>query len=203
MQQGNSWDIRFAEPGFAYGVEPNDFLVESSHYLMPEGNVLCLAEGEGRNGVWLAGQGFAVSAIDSSAVGLQKAADLARSKGLAITTLVADLADYQPLAETFDGIISIFCHLPPAIRKPLFNTLHTSLKKDGILILEGYTKKQLEYGTGGPPEKEMLFDREEITSELNGFEFLVNREIEREIFEGKLHNGLGSVVQIIGRKISS
>lgn len=200
MQPNNAWDLRFSEPGFAYGVEPNEFLVDSAHYLPNKGSVLCLAEGEGRNGVWLASRGHDVTAIDSSMVGLQKARELADQHGVQINTIAADLADYLYPPSAYNGIVGIFCHLPPVIRHRLFGLLHKTLQKDGILILEGYSKRQHDYGTGGPPSADMLYDLQEITTELQGFNFLLKREVEREVVEGRLHTGLGSVVQIIARK---
>ena len=200
VKTGNRWDLRYSEPGFAYGTSPNDFLVDSISYLSTNGSVFCLAEGEGRNGVWLARKGYSVTAVDSSTVGLQKAQELASRNGVDITTHLADLGDYTFPGNTFDGIIAIFCHLPPLVRRKTFNALSGSLKKGGTLLLEGYSKRQLEFGTGGPPSLEMLYDLEEICEELTGFDFLLAREIERDIHEGTLHNGRGSVIQIIGKK---
>ncbi len=177
----NRWDKRYSEPGFAYDTEPNDFLASSIKHLKPGGTVLCLAEGEGRNSVHLAQNGFQVTAIDNSAVGLQKARNLADEKKVKITTLLADLDDYPIMPESYDGIVSIFCHLPRKIRQKLHKKVFPSLKKGGTFILEAYTPKQLLYGTGGPPQEEMLMDLAEIKEELEPLHLIYAREIEREI----------------------
>ncbi len=200
MTDQNKWDNRYGESGFAYGTEPNDFLVASLKKLPPAGNVLCLADGEGRNSVFLAQQGYRVTAVDSSSVGLAKANSLAAERGVTITTCVADLADYPLPEKTYDAIISIFCHLPPHIRKRVHNQIPLSLKKGGVFLLEAYTPRQLEYGTGGPPVKELLMEITELKKELAQLTILHGIELEREVHEGRLHNGLGAVVQVLAVK---
>jgi len=194
------WDQRYAEEGFAYGTKPNDFLIESTSKLQPGGNVLCLAEGEGRNAVYLAENGFKVSCVDLSPVGLGKAAALALSRSVSIETHVADLGDYQISAESYDAIISIFCHLPPAIREHVHGQIHKGLRPGGIFILEGYSKQQINYNTGGPRKPEMLMDLDSVKQELEPLSFLHAIEAERLITEGKYHNGTGAVIQVIGIK---
>lgn len=200
MTDRNKWDTRYGEPGFAYGTEANDFLVVSLKKLPPTGNVLCLADGEGRNSVFLAQRGYTVTAVDSSSVGLAKAKALAAERGVTITTCVADLADYQLPENTYDAIISIFCHLPLPIRRRLHGQIPSSLKKGGVFLLEGYTPRQLEYGTGGPPIKELLMEITELKQELHQLNIIHGTELEREIHEGRLHTGLGAVVQLIAVK---
>lgn len=111
------WNQRYSEEGFAYGTEPNDFLKDQYFRLQKEGRILCLAEGEGRNAVFLAMEGYSVTAVDQSSVGLQKAANLAIKHGVEITTRIVDLADYDLGSEVWDGIISIAAHVPPLLRK--------------------------------------------------------------------------------------
>lgn len=193
------WDQRYAGEEYVYGTEPNDFLAEQVAGL-PPGRVLCLAEGEGRNAVWLAGQGHAVRAVDASAVGLQKAQRLAATKGVTITTEVADLADYVIPEAGFDLIVSIFCHLPPVLRKRLYRQVVQGLKPGGLLVLEAYTPQQLGRGTGGPPVPELLYDLGDLREELAGLTLLHTVETEREIHEGHLHNGVGAVVQVVARR---
>jgi SAM-dependent methyltransferase len=201
MTQESKWDQRYGEPGFAYGTAPNAFLVSAVHHLPPAGDVLCLAEGEGRNSVFLAQQGYTVTAVDSSAVGLQKAQALAAKNRTTITTKVADLSDYTIPTGSCAGIISIFCHLPQPLRKQVHEKVVNGLTPGGVLILEGYTPRQLELKTGGPPDKSLLMELEEIKEELTGLEFLHAVETEREIIEGRLHTGIGAVIQIIGKKV--
>lgn len=200
MSPANKWDERYAEAGFAYGTEPNDFLVASQHLLPKNGSVLCLADGEGRNSVFLAEQGYRVTAVDSSSVGMKKAATLAREKGVQLSTYVADLADYPLPDNSFDAIISIFCHLPPPVRRQLHSRIASSLKKGGVFLLEGYTPRQLAYGTGGPPVEELLMNLDDLLAELQPLRIVHGAELEREVYEGRLHTGLGSVVQLVAVK---
>jgi len=194
------WDQRYAEEGFAYGTNPNDFLKASADILPPGGNVLCLAEGEGRNAVYLAERGFSVYCVDLSPVGLDKAAALAHSRSVSIQTQVADLKDYQISPNFYDGVISIFCHLPPAVQKHIHQQIHTGLRAGGVLILEGFSKDQIHYNTGGPRAAEMLMDLDRVTQELEPLSFHHAIETERLILEGKYHNGTGAVIQIIACK---
>ncbi len=203
MTRQNKWDDRYGEPGFAYGTEPNDFLAASLQHLPPTGTVLCLADGEGRNSVFLAQQGYTVTAVDSSSVGLEKAMALATERGVTITTCMADLTDYQLPENTYDAIISIFCHLPPPVRRRLHGHIPSSLKKDGVFLLEGYTPRQLYHGTGGPPVKELLMEIVDLKKELQQLKIIHGTEVEREIYEGRLHTGLGAVVQLIAVKKES
>jgi SAM-dependent methyltransferase len=193
------WDERYSDEDYAYGTEPNDFLVEAAHYL-PAGRILCIGEGEGRNAVWLAGQGYQVTALDNSSVGLGKAQQLARSRGTSIETVHADLAEYIFEEEHWDGVVSIFCHLPPELRKKVHRRLVSALRPGGVLVLEAYTPDQLELGTGGPAVKEMTMDLEGLEAELKGLSFVHGKELQRPVNEGKYHNGIGSVVQVVGIK---
>ena len=164
------------------------------------GKILCLAEGEGRNAVWLAEQGNEVTAVDASDVGLQKANRLAKETGVEITTVHADLTDYDIGTQQWDAIISIFCHLPPELRQEVHRRCVKGLRDNGVFLLEAYTPLQLEYKTGGPPVAEMMVDMRSLRSELNGLEFLHLQECVREIHEGEFHNGSGAVVQALAIK---
>ncbi|WP_019612182.1 cyclopropane-fatty-acyl-phospholipid synthase family protein [Thioalkalivibrio sp. AKL7] len=193
------WDERYAEDDYVYGTEPNDFL-RAAVANVPRGRALCLAEGEGRNAVFLAQQGFDVLAVDSSAVGLQKAQRLAEDRGVQIETLVADLADYAIEPDSWDLIVSIFCHLPPDVRRRLHAEVVAGLRPGGVFILEAYTPAQLEWGTGGPPTAELMMTREVLTEELEGLEFEEAVERERDVIEGRFHTGRGAVVQVLAHK---
>jgi SAM-dependent methyltransferase len=193
------WNERYSEAGYAYGTAPNDFLVEQTHDVQDK-DVLCLAEGEGRNAVYLAGRGARVTAVDASAVGLQKAAELAASQHVSIRTVLSDLADYKLPDASFDAIVSIWCHLPPLLRGALHGQIVEGLRPEGLVILEAYTPRQLELGTGGPPVAEMMMTLSGLREELQGLEFIVARECEREIHEGKYHEGQSHVVQVVARK---
>ena len=193
------WNERYSSDRYAYGMEANDFLVSMNDRL-PGGKILCLAEGEGRNAVWLAQQGNEVTAVDASDIGLQKADRLAKARGVEITSVHADLADYDIGTQRWDAIISIFCHLPPDLRRDVHRRCVAGLRDDGMILLEAYTPSQLEYNTGGPPVAEMMMDMRSLRSELNGLEFLHLQECVREIHEGEFHNGPGAVVQALARK---
>ncbi len=196
------WDQRYAEEGFVYGTEPNEFL-RSEYVRIPDaGRVLCLAEGEGRNAVFLARQGYSVTAVDLSPVGLQKARRLAEENGVEISTEVANLADYDLGEQAWDGIVSIAAHVPPALRQQLHSRVVRALKPDGVLILEGYTPQHLEMdGIGGPPDRSLMMSLDELRAELEGLEFVIGREVQRHISEGRYHQGESAVVQVIARKI--
>jgi SAM-dependent methyltransferase len=193
------WDKRFSEPGFAYGTEANEFLVSVADRI-PRGKVLCLAEGEGRNAVHLAEIGYEVTAVDSSSVGLEKADSLARERGVHIETVNADLADFHIETTAWQGIVSIFCHLPPVTRAALHERCLRGLASGGVFILEGFTPRQLELGTGGPKSRELLMELDVVRQELPGLRLEIGREIEREVVEGKYHRGNAAVVQIVAIK---
>lgn len=195
----NRWDTRYNSDAFVYGKAPNDFLKENRHHL-PKGKILCLAEGEGRNAVYLAGSGYDVTAVDASRVGLDKAEKLAQESGLSIETVVADLAEYPIESKSWDGIVSIFCHVPEAVRKSLHAKVCSGLKQGGILLLEAYRPEQLALGTGGPPEASMMMTLELLRDELPDLKWVHAEELERDVLEGSLHTGRGAVVQVIGRK---
>jgi len=195
------WDKRYSNETFAYGTEPNDFLKSEFFQIPKGGKVLCLAEGEGRNAVFLAKQGYRITAVDQSPVGLVKAKNFAAQHGVEISTVVADLNDYDFGENTWDGIVSIAAHVPPILRKKIHTQVVNSLKGSGVFILEAYTQRQLEMdGIGGPPNKELLMSLADLTIELNGLEFVIGQEVDRHISEGKYHQGESAVVQVVARK---
>lgn len=197
------WDQRYSEQGFAYGTLPNDFLKEEFQQIPAAGNVLCLAEGEGRNAVFLARQGFSVTAVDQSSVGLNKANGLAHENGVEINTIQADLATFDLGINHWDGIVSIAAHVPPAIRQDLHSRVLRALKNGGIFLLEAYTIRHLEMnGAGGPPasQKDLFMSMQVLTAELAGLDFIIARELDRHITEGKYHQGHSAVVQLLARK---
>jgi SAM-dependent methyltransferase len=192
-----SWDERYGASGYYYGAEPNDFLREYCSQIRRGGAVLCLGEGEGRNSVFLAEQGFHPVAVDQSAVGLKKAEQLAASRGVRIDTVVADLAHYRIEPGQWDGIVSIWCHLPAALRAAVHRQVVTGLATGGVFLLEAYTPAQLAYGTGGPKTADLLPRLAELREELAGLEFVRAEERERVVHEGAGHSGPSAVVQVI------
>lgn len=197
--EGITWDDRYAPEGYLYGTEPNDFLVEQAAEL-PGGRALCLADGEGRNSVFLAGLGFEVTAVDISARGSEKTRKLAEARGVEVEVITADLADYDLGTDRWDLIASIFAHLPVPVRRDLHLRLPRSLKPGGVLVLEAYRPEQAERDTGGPPDPSKLFDLSALETELAGLDIVLAREIERDVVEGTGHTGRGAVVQLVARR---
>ena len=193
------WNERYGSDEFAYGTEPNSFLAENAALLT--GPVLSLAEGEGRNAVFLASLGLDVHGVDGSEVGLAKAHRLAESRGVSIRTEVADLAMYEPPASFYGSVVSISAHLPGDVRRRLYPLVERCLKPGGIILLEAYSRSQLSRSTGGPKDPDLLMTVENIKHEFPDCEVLLCQEIEREVVEGEFHTGLASVVQFIGKKL--
>lgn len=162
--------------------------------------MLCVAAGQGRNAVYLAERGHPVTAVDRSAVGLADARRLAGERGVAIETVVADLALWDPGLDRWDGIISTFAHMPPEARAVLHRRLVPSLRPGGALILEAYSARQVEYDTGGPPEAELLMTLDALQAEFDGLILEHAAELERDVVEGSRHTGAAHVVQIVGRR---
>ncbi|WP_379544422.1 class I SAM-dependent methyltransferase [Psychrobacter sp. R86515] len=197
------WDERYSGTEFAFGTEPNDFLRETFEQIPVGGHVLCLAEGEGRNAVFLAEQGFEVTAMDMSEVGLNKANKLAKDRGVAITTQVVDLAHYDFGQDKWDAIVSIWAHVPETVRQYVHAQVSAALKPEGVFIVEAYTERQL--GTeavGGPPasQRERFGALKNFQNELVGLNEVVGIEKLRMVSEGKRHQGLSAVVQFVGKK---
>lgn len=195
----NQWDQRYDIDEYVYGTEPNDFLREQVQRIPANGKVLCLADGEGRNGVFLARCGYEVTSVDASEIGLSKARKLAALHHVELTTECADLANYDLGTASWDAIVSIFCHVPPVIRQQIHRSVHTALRPGGVFILEAYTPDQPRFKTGGPPESmaDHLMSSNLLINELINCNVIYCRDIEREIHEGSLHNGHSTVVQCI------
>ena len=193
------WDVRYSTSEYVYGTAPNDFLVSVAAQI-PKGKVLSLAEGEGRNAVYLAELGYKVMGVDASAVGLGKAHRLAEERGVTIETQVADLATFNIVPNTWDAIVSIFCHLPSGIRNSVHHKVVKGLRPGGVLVLEAYTPAQLALRTGGPTTEDMLMTVDKLRIELEGLQFIHARELERDVIEGKFHTGRGAVVQVVAVK---
>ncbi len=192
------WNDRFAEPEFAYGKEPNDFLASVS-FDSPAGQVLCLAEGQGRNAVYLAGLGFEVTAVDLSEVGLKRTQELAQERNVSVNTICADLGTFLIPPASADGIVMIFGHTPPPVRTHIHAEIVKGLKPGGFLLMEGYRKEQLQFKTGGPPVESLLFSLDEFMDDFGAFfEWQIAREMDREVIEGPYHTGMAAVVQIFG-----
>ena len=184
----NPWDQRYSNEEFYYGTDPNDFLRKTANSIKKNGRVLCLAEGEGRNAVWLVSQGFQVTGVDGSEMALRKLQRLAHERGVQVETVHADLEHFQIQPSTWDGIVSIWCHLPKALRKKIHSQVISGLRSGGTLILEAYTPRQLEFKTGGPPTADLMPTLDELREELVGSEISSALELERGVHEGVGHN---------------
>lgn len=193
------WDARYASDEFSYGTAPNDFLAGEAHRI-PRGRVLCLAEGEGRNAVFLASLGHSVTAVDFAAEGLRKAERLAKERNVDMTTVQADLANYEPDMDAFTAVISIFAHLPPPVRAQVHRWVPTALRPGGVYILEAYTPAQLAFGTGGPRDPALLMTLAALREELAPLTIDLGREVERDIHEGILHHGRSATVQVVASR---
>jgi hypothetical protein len=198
----NFWDQRFAEPGFKYGTEPNAFLRDQAHRLLPASQVLVPGDGEGRNGVWLATQGHAVTSVDNSAVGLQKAQSLAASRGVVLRTELVDLADWQPAEASFDTLVLIFTHLPATFRQTAHRRLAKGLRSGAWVVLEAFHPAQLGYTSGGPKDVDMLYTPEQLSAD---FERLIHPVLtwqgEITLAEGPGHQGLAHVTRWVGQRV--
>jgi SAM-dependent methyltransferase len=195
----NFWNERYGNPGQSYGTAPNDFL-RLNFGSLPKGRVLSLCEGEGRNAVFLSRQGYEVLAVDGSTVGLQNAEKFAIQQGVKIKTEVADMADYKIQPGYWDAVVLIFAHLPGLIRKRIHQQAVLGLRGGGVLLLESFAPGQLAHNTGGPKNLDLLPSLAQLQAELQGLEFIVAQEIQRDVHEGMYHTGHAEVVQIIGRR---
>ena len=194
------WDQKYNTTDFLYGEQPNSFLVEQSQHIKPNSKILCLAEGEGRNAVFLAKLGHQVTAVDLSQVGLNKLHQLAQKNHVTIQTICSDLSDYPFPQDYFDVVVSIWCHLPPHLRNEVHKKVYKALRPKGLFILEAYTPKQLFYKTGGPADESLLVQLEDIKNDFPELNACLARECERFIEEGQGHKGQSAVVQFVGQK---
>ncbi len=199
MGHKNRWDERYATDDYVFGTDPNLFLAEVAPRLRV-GRALCIADGEGRNSVFLAERGFTVTAMDASAVGMQKATRLAMARNVGMTTQVADLESYDFGDARWDVIVSIFCHLPPELRRRVHARVTAALLPGGAFVLEAYTPRQIEYATGGPSDATLLVTVDDLRPELAGLDLQIAREVVRDVVEGRGHTGRASVVQILAVK---
>jgi SAM-dependent methyltransferase len=194
------WNERYGNTDFAYGLEPNDFLVFASQHLPRNSKILTIGEGEGRNALFLAKAGHDVIAVDQSDVGMTKAKKIAQQAGLNVETIAADLTDFDIGKNQYDVIISIFCHLPSVLRKTVQLRIRGGLRQGGLFITEAYSPEQLQNNTGGPKDLDMLVSLDELTHDFEDFELLHSNTGPREVNEGEFHHGKAIVTQYIGKK---
>lgn len=196
-----TWNRRFEAEGFLFGTEPNGWLREHAGVWAPGSRVLCVADGEGRNSVWLARQGLQVQAFDLSPVGVAKARALAARAGVQVDYEVADCDSWAWPEATFDGVAAIFIQFAdPALRTRLFRRMATALRPGGTLVLQGYTPKQLDYRTGGPPQVEHLYTEDLLRGAFAALDIVELRSWEADLAEGSGHRGRSALIGLVARR---
>ena len=198
----NMWDERYAGGEYFFGTKPNAFMVSQHHLLKPGMSCLAVADGEGRNGVWLVEQGLKVLSVDSSAVAASKADTLAQQRGVKLDFEVADLLNWKWVENRYDVVVAIFVQFAtPGQRTQLFASIKKCLKPGGLLLLQGYTPRQLEYGTGGPPVAENMYTETLLREAFADMEILHLAEHDSAINEGSGHHGMSALIDMVARKI--
>ena len=201
MSELERWNGRFAAPGFVFGTAPNAFLASQASRLSPGMSALCVADGEGRNSVWLAKQGLAVTAFDFSPVALAKARAFARDSGVTIDHRLSTVEAWPWDERRYDVVAGIFIQfVGPAERALMFAGMARALKPGGLLILEGYGPKQLEYATGGPKKLENLYTEALLRESFKDLEILHLAAYDAEVDEGAGHKGISALVDLVARK---
>ena len=195
------WDERFAQTEPVYGETPNRFLEQQAKRWTPGARVLVPGDGYGRNGIWLARQGFRVQTVDLSPVGVERSRKAASAAGLDMKIECADLAKWNWPTGEFDIVASIFVHLPPDARPRIHASMLQALKPGGVVILEAFSPAQLRYSSGGPKQIDLLYTSEILRRDFAGAEILELAEKVVELREGAMHSGPGAVVRGIFRKI--
>jgi cyclopropane fatty-acyl-phospholipid synthase-like methyltransferase len=196
------WDERYAGGEYFFGTKPNAFMVSQHHLLKPGMSCLAVADGEGRNGVWLVEQGLTVLSVDSSAVAASKADTLALQRGVKLDFEVADLLAWEWGESSYDVVVAIFIQFAtPEQRTQLFANIKKCLKPGGLLLLQGYTPRQLEYGTGGPPLAENLYTEAMLRKAFADMEILHLAAHDSEINEGEGHHGMSALIDLVARKL--
>jgi SAM-dependent methyltransferase len=195
------WDARFMAEGYHFGTEPNAFLASQAQLLRPGMSALCVADGEGRNGVWLAGRGLRVTAFDLSRIGVEKARKLAAQKAVELEQVIADVNAWEWNARQFDLVVVIFVQfMTVPERTRFFAGVLNALAPGGLLVLQGYGPRQLEYGTGGPKQIEQLYTPGLLRDAFSSLEILHLREHEDAMSEGHAHQGMSALIDLVARK---
>lgn len=195
------WNNRFAGETYVFGEEPNAFLARQQARLPRSGRALAVADGEGRNGVWLAQQGLSVHSVDGSSVAQEKASRLAAARGVTLELELADLSDWSWPEATYDVVAAIFIQFAgPELRAAMFAGMKRSLKPGGLLLIEGYRPEQIAYGTGGPRVVENLYTEAMLAEAFAEFEILELAAYDADIQEGPGHSGMSALVDLVARK---
>lgn len=196
-----TWNRRFAEAGYLFGTAPNEWLREHAAGWRAGDRVLSVADGEGRNSVWLAGRGLVVDAFDIAEVGVAKAQRLAAEHGVSVNFTVADCDGFAWPQAAYDGVAAIFIQFAdPALRERLFARMVQSLKSGGTLVLQGYTPRQLEFRTGGPPLASHLYTEEMLRNAFADLDILTLLEYDADVAEGSGHHGRSALIGLVARR---
>jgi SAM-dependent methyltransferase len=197
----STWNKRYQGEGYVFGVEPNAYLREHAAQWRPGSRLLCVADGEGRDSVWLAAQGMVVDAFDISEVGVAKARKLAVASGVSVEYTEADCDSWPWPTDTYDGVAAIFVQFAdPTMRERMFANIIRSLKVGGVLVLQGYSPKQLEYKTGGPSLLSHLYTEEMLRTAFASTEILELRAYDAELTEGTRHRGKSALIGMVARR---
>ena len=196
-----TWNKRFTGADYIFGTQANTWLTRQASHMPKSGRVLAVADGEGRNSIWLAQQGYQVDAFDIAAVGVEKARKLASTSSVNVNFHVASAEEWPWQSEQYNVVVAIFIQFAdPEMRSRIFKQVHQTLKPGGILILQGYTPKQLEYKTGGPSLIEHLYTEEMIRDLAKEFEILDLSVYEKELSEGARHTGMSALLGLVAKK---
>ncbi len=195
------WESRFSGEAYVFGKEPNTFLAAQAQRLRQGMVALVPADGEGRNSVWLAEQGLKVTATDFSETGIAKAKKLASERGVSVNSVLEDISQRIWEPEAFDVVAAIFIQFAgPELRRNIFDGMKKTLKPGGLLILQGYGPKQIEYGTGGPRVPENLYTRELLETAFQDLEILHLEEHDTVLNEGAGHHGVSALIDLVAQK---
>lgn len=195
------WDERYRNPEYVFGTEPNAFLASCAHLLKPDQKALAIADGEGRNSVWLASQGLEVTAFDASEVGLEKARKLAKHNKVSVDYQLAGIDDWEWTPDHFDVVAAIFIQFaPPKMRDAIFRGMQQTVKPGGLILMQGYRPEQIAYGTGGPSAREQLYTRPMLEEAFAGFEILTLETHDSTLHEGPGHDGMSALIDLVARK---
>ena len=196
----NSWDKRFLSDEYLFGTEPAQALVKLEEHLLPNGKTLVVADGEGRNSVYLASKGFQVTATDYSEVGLSKARKLAEMQGQKVNYLVQDIYETNWSNNQYDNVIAIFIQfVPPEKQRSVLNSLRKATKFGGTLLVHGYTPEQVALKTGGPPNTDHMYTTELLNEIYSGMKIIISNEYRIVIEEGQGHNGISALIDFVAK----
>lgn len=195
------WDVRYSQEGYLFGTEPAAALRRHAARFPAASRCLCIADGEGRNSVWLAEQGHEVTAWDSSKVAVEKAKRLAEARGVSVAFSVEDAAAYDWAAHQYDVVVAVFIQFAgPDLRDKMFEGMKAATRPGGLVFVHGYTPEQIKFGTGGPRQVENLYTEDLLRTQFDDFSIELLQVYEADIQEGTGHSGTSSLVDMIARR---